>query len=161
MSENALWITVRSRLTSFLEMERVENRVAAGTPDIWWCARPPLDPASGWIELKYLDRWPVRSHTPVVLPKLTLSQVLFAERAARCHVSSIMLLKVDGPDGGYGLWDAEAMRAVFEREMTRADMMRRALAWFDAAIPFGAFLRALTCHAAREDGSPARESALS
>lgn len=62
----------------------VENLVGVGTPDVNY--------VGGWIELKVLEKWPVRPSTPVRLPKLTQEQrIWLARRWARDGQAHLLL----------------------------------------------------------------------
>ena len=54
MSEKNFWTLIRNNLP--LKMYRVENRVAQGMPDVHYIGNGK----SGWIELKYINKWPKR-----------------------------------------------------------------------------------------------------
>ena len=54
MSEKNFWVLLRTSLSKNLKMYRVENRVMKGMPDVHYVK----DGKSGWIELKYIDKWP-------------------------------------------------------------------------------------------------------
>ena len=142
MSERSLWDTARDALSPFLDVMRVENRVDVGTPDVCWAERPAFGTAHGWIELKHLKRWPARARTTVVIPELTLDQVTWAYDRGPAH-GYHMLLRVGGPGGGYGLLDATAARAIYDRRCSRSMVVSLALAWGEA-FPTAAILRALT-----------------
>lgn len=142
MSERALWDTARDALSPFLDVMRVENRVEVGTPDVCWAERPVFGATHGWIELKHLPRWPARARTTIVIPELTLDQVLWAEGHGQAH-GYHMLLRVGGHGGGYGLLDAAAVRAIYDRRCSRSMVVSLALAWGEA-FPAAAILRALT-----------------
>lgn len=84
MSEANFWQLVRGHLQPFGVMKRVENRLDLGTPDTAYCLRMRrCPPVSGWVELKYLDRWPVDAGTPVTIDHLTLDQVMWMEAWAK------------------------------------------------------------------------------
>ena len=53
MSEKNFWVLLRTSLKQ-LKMYRVENRVMKGRPEV----HDIKDGSSGWIELKYIDKWP-------------------------------------------------------------------------------------------------------
>lgn len=89
MNEAAFW---SGRLRPHLEdaciaariryhFERVENTVAMGTPDVDYC----ISGASGKIELKYMDRHPVRRTTPVLGRGMGMrrSQLIWAHKRMR------------------------------------------------------------------------------
>jgi hypothetical protein len=68
-------------------LERVENRVKKDTPDLYFSTThgQALRPRalSGWIELKVLDAFPVRTTTTVKLPNWTTGQRYWALRHKR------------------------------------------------------------------------------
>ena len=53
MSEKNFWVLIRTSMKN-LKMYRVENRVMKGMPDVHYIR----DGNSGWIELKYMSKWP-------------------------------------------------------------------------------------------------------
>ena len=53
MSEKNFWVLIRTSMKN-LKMYRVENRVMKGMPDVHYIR----DGKSGWIELKYMSKWP-------------------------------------------------------------------------------------------------------
>ena len=66
MSESGQRSTVCKTLKS-LDARAVENRVGPGTPDVNY--------AEGWIELKWMRRWPENcDESPVLLPHYTQQQ---------------------------------------------------------------------------------------
>jgi hypothetical protein len=139
MSEPSLWSTVSLALGPFFDLVRVENRVGVGTPDVNWAGFAQ----SGWLELKHLPRWPVRESTPILIPKLTLEQVRWAEAHSVKHRVA-MLLRVGGRGGGYGLFGPPAMRAIYERKLPRAGVIRAAGVWAEGAFPAAEVVRWLT-----------------
>ena len=52
MSEKSFWTLLRNNLK--LKAYRVENKVMKGMPDVHYIKNGK----SGWLELKYLDKWP-------------------------------------------------------------------------------------------------------
>jgi len=64
----------------------VENSVGPGTPDINY--------ADGWIELKWLRRWPARQDTVVRIDHYTPQQRVFAVKRRRVDGDCWMLLQV-------------------------------------------------------------------
>lgn len=95
-SERALWTTSRDKLKPFGRMERVENRVGKGTPDVCFALRLPSTQlvGVGWLELKQLDRWSVHERTPIIFRSLTLEQVCWHEDWCRAGGRSFFLLQV-------------------------------------------------------------------
>jgi hypothetical protein len=80
LSEHSLWNQLRTHLTPFGRLVRVENRCEPGTPDVAYClsARDRVAMVSGWIELKAVKA-PARPDTPVKFRELTLEQVVWLE----------------------------------------------------------------------------------
>ena len=63
MNEDGMWEGLRPVLQGLgLDPHRIENGVCVGMPDVNY--------TRGFIELKYLDAWPMRVTTPVRFPKL-------------------------------------------------------------------------------------------
>ena len=71
MSEKAMWKALRPLMVG-LDPVRIENAVEAGTPDVNY--------VGGWIELKYLPKWPARATTPIKIAHYTKEQRVFAKR---------------------------------------------------------------------------------
>lgn len=72
-------------------LERVENRVKPGTPDLY-VSHPKI---RGWVELKYLAGFPARPTTPVKLSEWTSEQRAFASRAARFGTKCWLVVGVE------------------------------------------------------------------
>lgn len=81
MSEDAFWSTVRPALIG-LDPQRVETGDRDGIPDVNW--------RDGWIELKFVEKWPVKPETVVSVPKYYQHQRVWHKRrclaGGRCHV---------------------------------------------------------------------------
>ena len=116
MTERRLWHTARAALQPYAHLVRVESPVAPGIPDLAYCIHGGY---AGWLELKYLARWPVRPSTPVVIPTLTPAQVVFAEQWAAKGGRAALLLQVGR---WYGLLPPAAMRACYRRTLTSGQM---------------------------------------
>lgn len=69
-----------------LDALAVENPVNPGTPDVNYI--------EGWIELKWLRRWPVRADTIVKIEHYTNQQKIFAVRRRRKGGQCWLLLEV-------------------------------------------------------------------
>ncbi len=118
-SESALWDRVRSELGRYGYVGRVENGVEPGWPDVAFSLRVPARRAvSGWLELKHADKWPTRPATPIVLPHLTLEQVLWLEGWTRAGGRAFLLLQVGT---WYGLLTPGSARALYARQLTARD----------------------------------------
>ncbi len=88
MTERALWWHLKSRLTTAPQFtSRID---APDIPDVVYC----LDGDVGWIELKQIDRWPVRPSTPVRVRHFTAGQRLWLRQWARGGGRCFVLLRV-------------------------------------------------------------------
>lgn len=143
-NESDYWITVRKSLAPFGRLIRIENTIDEGTPDVAYClknlARNVAE--SGWIELKKIDGFPALPRTPLVVPKLRLVQVQFAEDWEKAGGRSFMLLRAPP---WHLLFSAAGIRGVFERDVSAADAPAVAKAAAIGVFPTGRILRALTC----------------
>lgn len=87
MLENA---TMRKKVVQLLKplhAVSIENGAThPGTPDISY--------AEGWLELKALDRWPVRPDTPLRVPHFTPQQRIFLIRRCKAGGRAYVLLTV-------------------------------------------------------------------
>jgi hypothetical protein len=93
--ESALWQRLRTGRTELLHrgykvhINRIENAVTSGLPDIEGCICAPLEILGGqlWVEMKSNER-PKRSTTPIH-PKTRESQSIWhkarTEAGCRCH----------------------------------------------------------------------------
>jgi hypothetical protein len=91
MSEAQLWNKVRAGLLDAadlkIDLERIENMVGVGTPDVNFC----YEGVEGWIELKHTDIVPTRDGTRVFGDKgLRKEQVVWHykrnKRGGRCWI---------------------------------------------------------------------------
>ena len=84
MSEKNFWTLLRNNLP--LTMYRVENRVAQGMPDVHYIK----EGSSGWIELKYIDKWPKKRF----VSGLRLNQAMWANKYISKKGKSWILIRV-------------------------------------------------------------------
>ena len=70
------------------------NRDAKPVENPAWPGFPDVNYIEGVIELKQLDRWPVRPETPIKLPHFTNQQRIFLERRWRKGGNAFLLLQV-------------------------------------------------------------------
>lgn len=144
MTERAYWIDhVRPGLEPFGKLQRIENAVDKGTPDVAYCLKRAANDAracAGWIELKYLPQLPANRHTPVILDKLTIDQVLFLEGWTKAGGLAFLLLRADDH---HILMNAELARAVFRRGVTAPDLVDRAMVCQTGRFPVGRILSCL------------------
>lgn len=94
----------------------VENAVLAGTPDVNY--------VEGWIELKWIDKWPrVPSFRPILLRHFTPQQRLFMMQRTRARGKVWLMLKV-GRDEWF-LFTGE-IAAEFVGRCARAELIAKA-----------------------------------
>lgn len=103
MTEQRLWHMVKKGLAhKGGKWMRVENPCLPGTPDVFYC----VEGIVGWLELKELETWPVREHTPVTIQHYTKEQRLwiwdYADNNGTVHV----LLRIARPKT-YLLFDSD------------------------------------------------------
>ena len=84
MSESNFWTLIRNNLN--LKMYRVENKVMKGMPDVHYIK----DGKSGWLELKYIDKWPKKR----VTTRLMLNQALWLDEYAKNNGNCWILIRV-------------------------------------------------------------------
>jgi hypothetical protein len=65
----------------------VENSILPGTPDVNYI--------HGWIELKYLKRWPANTDAIIKIPHYTPPQKIFAQQRVRAGGTCWFLLCVE------------------------------------------------------------------
>lgn len=70
LPEQRLWDWLRDRLSGRWFAERVENRVMAGTPDVYF-SHPH---GRGWLELKVVNNWPRTEAGKLKIPHWTQNQ---------------------------------------------------------------------------------------
>ena len=139
MSEDALRVTVRDRLGPYGRLTRIENKISTGVPDIAYT----LCRASGWLELKFAARWPVRPATPLTIEHLTLEQVLWLEAEDRAGGRAWCLLQVCGD---YLLLAPPAVRALYIGGIGRVELRARAAVFSEMMFPTKKILRELSKH---------------
>jgi len=87
MSEANYWTKVRPMLFGW-DPVRIENRAALGTPDV--------NHIHGWIELKWMPKWPVRADTPVTIDHFTAQQKTWLRRRCVSGGKAHVLLGIGG-----------------------------------------------------------------
>lgn len=127
MSEAALWRHVRTRLRKYGHLERVENAVSSGTPDLNYCLRWRDRVAEGWIELKQIDKWPRNQRTAVRVDHFTQIQRIWLNHRCLLGGRAFVLLQVGQTRMLFdGKWAAQHLGHI-----KRADLLDAA-AWCDA-----------------------------
>jgi len=78
----------------------VENEdCCPGTPDVHYIEKPPAYMRvglEGWIELKKLDKWPIKPETIVSLPLFTIQQRMWLRDHVQVGGRAYLLLRVGG-----------------------------------------------------------------
>ena len=105
-TEAGLWGLIRKSHPEG-HWERIENRVARGTPDVNFCLPGGFE---GWVELKVVSRWPVRGG-PLRTPHFTDDQRWWLRTRTKYGGRAGLLLRVDKGPRSYmmlpGVWAAE------------------------------------------------------
>jgi len=84
VSESAMWESLRPVLKK-LDPVRIESHMTGGVPDVNY--------TQGWIELKFMDRWPPRGG-PLRVDHFTTAQRAWHVRRRKAGGRSFVLLKV-------------------------------------------------------------------
>lgn len=143
MTETVLWQALKRALGPYGILERREDRLDTGVPDVLYALRPRPDAgaAVGQIELKHLPAWPSQPGTPIRLPHHTREQALYARRwwaaGARCWTLARVgptLLLVPG-------WAAPALQ---EGHFSQAGLREVATLVIERGTLVGPLLAALT-----------------
>lgn len=139
MSESNLWARTRARIGPFGRLARVENSCDLGTPDVAYClGTPRTRPASGWLELKHVPYWPARENTPLVIKKLTVHQVTWQEEWAKAGGRVFTLIQVEHD---ILLASVPTLRRIFERGLSKADLVGESLLFSRGGYPTGEVLK--------------------
>ena len=96
MSEKSLWTTTRTGIKGLMPsgdcvLERIENDVGRGTPDVNYC----IAGKAGWIELKFLPKWPKRAATLVRVDHFTKEQKIFLHNYSMAGGRCFVWIQVD------------------------------------------------------------------
>ena len=105
-SEGGLYENIAPKLRPYGRFERVENSISSGWPDLYYLVRGH----SGWIELKYLPRWPKLATTLVRIPSLTREQTHWLGKEAQNGGRAYLLLQVERD---YHLFDGALVGRLF------------------------------------------------
>ena len=138
-SESDFWSVVRRNLSPYGRLVRLESGLTeSGIPDVAYCFLG----SAGWLELKSVAAWPKRPATPLRIDHLTLEQVLFLETWTR-HPSRGQAHGLFRVDRDYLLLDAPLVRAVFERQVTRTQLVERVVVHGVGTFPTIAIVKTL------------------
>lgn len=104
-NESLMWKKVRPiLLAARLDPVRVENPIHPGTPDV--------NLICGWIELKCLQRWPIRDSSYVRIPHFTPQQRCWLYRRWKYSPGSVFLLMEVQSEGQWLLFDGDVAAKV-------------------------------------------------
>lgn len=142
MKESAFWSTVRTHLSPFGKLVRIENPTEPGTADVFYSLRRPgrNAVAIGWFELKSVDAFPARPSTPLRIEHLTKEQADFARDWSAIGVPVHMLLRAPP---WVLMFDARGIRGVYGRTVTAGDAPAVAVVAARGKFPTGPILRRL------------------
>jgi hypothetical protein len=104
--EASLWDLVRKEVGAFGHLERVENRVNEGTPDVNYCWNGSR--GEGWLELKDIERWPAHDDTLVRIEHVTEVQRAWWRQRRASGGAVYVLLRVHSPRREYLLFEGYA-----------------------------------------------------
>lgn len=125
MSEVSLWASTRRNLAPFGKLERIENLLGKGFPDVLYClaAHRKAAAQTGFLELKFVEREPAPDNK-LVIDSLQLEQVIWAEDWNASGGAIHMLLQVGRR---YLLLPPVAFRPIFKHQWTYHKAKRTAL----------------------------------
>jgi hypothetical protein len=100
--EQRMWARVRKGLAPYLELQRVEDQLSAGIPDVFFAGPRPGSIANypgiagefGWLELKRVPAWPKRQRTPVRVRHWTEVQRAWFRRYGAVRPRVFLLLQI-------------------------------------------------------------------
>jgi hypothetical protein len=131
MKEAGLWQRVRRAVQErfpLARIDRIENGVVEGMPDAQAC----IAGVEIWLELKYVDKWPVRPSTQVLgRAGLRPEQINWHLRQKRAGGSSVVVMGV-----GRETWVTSGEHATEINHWTRSD-------WEARGRPFSEMLQEL------------------
>lgn len=134
------------------DFERVENRVADGTPDVDYC----IAGVSGKIELKYTPKHPVRSSTPVLGNDKGFRKSQIAWAVRRCFNGGIVFACIGTDVCTWFIdlrgWEARAIKNL--DLMTSSDLDNCSV-WATGKNPL--LLPGLLCYTGTANRPPAKD----
>ncbi len=137
-NEAQFWRTVRRNLPPGAHFERMENLVAIGTPDVNFC----WDGVNGWIELKYVSRWPKQDFNIITERLWKMEQRLWALRRIRAGGKCFLFVQVERE---YLLFDSDILNTPLVLETcSKEKLISIALAYWINSIDVGEFKNALS-----------------
>lgn len=91
-SEAGLWKTVQKNMGDKWKVQRVENMVGPGTPDVYYTL---ISGDMGWLELKHEKEWPKRATTALKVDHFTPQQRGWLRRHGGFGAKVFVLIQVD------------------------------------------------------------------
>jgi hypothetical protein len=141
MTESAFWRdTVRPAFALYGQVQRIENVAGLGTPDVLFCLALGGQAATGLIELKQADSWPVRADTIMKFPHFTLEQLRWLEDWAEAGCRCALLCRVGVDTFAY---DGSRARLVYTG-LIREHMLKKACVRGAGHFPAKDLIRWLT-----------------
>lgn len=148
MSEKSLWNYTRTGLSQAIpsherRITRVENAAGQGTPDVTYCIRGK----AGWLELKFLEKFPHRKDTVVRCEHFTTEQRTFMHDESMAGGRAFLWVQVGSE---YFLFDGLEAAMHFDRgdrSWTKEDFKKKALFYHkkgNASFDWEAFTGAIT-----------------
>lgn len=136
MSESDFWRSIRPKLSPYGRFKRIEDRAAAGTPDVYYCIRG----AAGWIELKFIPKAPTRPTTCLRIEHLTLDQVTWLLDETNAGGRAWLLMQIERE---YFLTDAAVANQIYHHQLTMDNLRIAAAVCAHGAFPTTEVLKCL------------------
>jgi hypothetical protein len=151
-SERALWNYIRGGLKSDWYLQRHEDRISAGVPDVSYSGWG----TGGWLELKVLKRWPARKMTPVKIG-LTKEQALWLRQCGKHGNGNCFILLRVGR-GDFLLFNWQQALALTEPRL-QTDIRQRALRTWKKRVDFNELKKELTQRGGKHETRTVQEDA--
>ena len=115
-------------------LTRIENSFFKGIPDVNYL----INGCEGWIELKYREKFPVRTKTPIKLNHFTKEQKLWHKIRVENGGRTFMFLKIDKT---YYLFKGDNIQLV--GSLNRKEMENKCCKTWEKKINFKEFIKEL------------------
>jgi hypothetical protein len=135
MREKGVWATLKRGVQGLGLFERVENLLADGMPDVNFVTNR----VEGWIELKWVEKWPVKASSVVKVGVKPGQRVWWKKRR---EMGSNVFVFVRIGDW-FGLFDAYAVWDTLGESLTQEDCRRLAIDSWDGKVNWHEFILAL------------------
>lgn len=112
-----IFVPLKKKSEGRLNLQRIESSTGDGVPDVIGCNR------SGrgfWLELKFMEAWPVRESTMPFKGKFEKGQLSFLSCWNDWHFPSYVLLKVDSEGFYYLIHPSIKLKEYNKREVLAA-----------------------------------------